>query len=41
LNGKDELLKPETEWKGIPAKTENSKLEIDKNFYVAGFNISE
>ncbi|SHM70498.1 M1 family metallopeptidase [Flavobacterium xinjiangense] len=41
LNGKDELLKPGTEWKGIPAKTENSKLEIDKNFYVAGFNISE
>ncbi|MDI1306944.1 MAG: M1 family metallopeptidase [bacterium] len=41
LNGKEELLKPETEWKAIPAKTENSKLEIDKNFYVAGFNITE
>lgn len=41
LNGKEELLKPETEWKGIPAKTENPKLEIDKNFYVAGFNITE
>ncbi|KIA86740.1 M1 family metallopeptidase [Flavobacterium sp. AED] len=41
LNGKEELLKPETEWTAIPAKTENSKLEIDKNFYVAGFNITE
>lgn len=41
LNGKEELLKPETEWKEIPTKTENPKLEIDKNFYVAGFNISE
>lgn len=41
LNGKEELLQPETEWKRIPAKTENSRLEIDKNFYVAGFNITE
>lgn len=41
LNGKEELLQPETEWKRIPAKTENSKLEIDKNFYVASFNITE
>ena len=41
LNGKVELLKPETKWKGIPAKNENSKLEVDKNFYVAGFNITE
>ena len=41
LNGKEELLKPETEWKRIPANTENSKLEIDKNFYVASFNITE
>lgn len=41
LNGKEELLQPETEWKNIPLNTENSKLEIDKNFYVAGFNITE
>jgi aminopeptidase N len=41
LNGKEELLEPKTEWKIISAKTENSKLEIDKNFYVAGFNITE
>lgn len=41
LNGKEELLKPETEWKSLPTITENSKLEIDTNFYVAGFNITE
>ncbi|WP_035672392.1 M1 family metallopeptidase [Flavobacterium sp. 83] len=41
LNGKEELLKPETEWKNVQADTENPKLEIDKNFYVASFNITE
>ncbi|MDI6046780.1 M1 family metallopeptidase [Flavobacterium yafengii] len=41
LNGKEELLQPETEWKNIPVNSENSKLEIDKNFYVASFNITE
>ncbi|WP_338644560.1 M1 family metallopeptidase [Flavobacterium sp. KS-LB2] len=41
LNGKEELLQPEIEWKSIPVNSENSILEIDKNFYVAGFNITE
>lgn len=41
LNGKEELLQPETEWKNVAVNTENSKLEIDKNFYVASFNITE
>ncbi|MES2577786.1 MAG: M1 family metallopeptidase [Bacteroidota bacterium] len=41
LNGKEELLQPETEWKSIPVISKNSKLEIDKNFYVASFNITE
>jgi aminopeptidase N len=41
LNGKEELLQPETEWKSIPVNSENSKLETDKNFYVASFNITE
>lgn len=41
LNGKEELLQPEKEWKSIPVNSENSILEIDKNFYVAGFNITE
>ena len=41
LNGKEELLQPETEWKSVPVISKNSKLEIDKNFYVASFNITE
>ncbi|MGZ9736217.1 M1 family metallopeptidase [Flavobacterium sp. GNP002] len=41
LNGKEELLQPETEWKNLPSNNENSKLEIDKNFYVASFNVTE
>nr|WP_315209906.1 M1 family metallopeptidase [uncultured Flavobacterium sp.] len=41
LNGKEELLQPETEWKNVPSNNENSKLEIDKNFYVVSFNITE
>jgi aminopeptidase N len=41
LNGKEELLQPETTWKNVPANTKNLKLEIDKNFYVASFNITE
>lgn len=41
LNGKEELLQPEIEWKLDPANTQNSILEIDKDFYVAGFNITE
>ena len=41
LNGKEELLQPVTEWQRVPVNTENSKLEIDKNFYVASFNITE
>jgi aminopeptidase N len=41
LNGKEELLQPETTWKNVPINAKNSKLEIDKNFYVASFNITE
>lgn len=41
LNGKEELLQPEIEWNRIPANTQNSILEVDKNFYVASFNITE
>ena len=41
LNGKEELLQPEIKWKSLPANTENSKLETDKNFYVASFDITE
>lgn len=41
LNGKEEFLQPETTWKNVPINAKNSKLEIDKNFYVASFNITE
>ncbi|MBG6111375.1 aminopeptidase N [Flavobacterium sp. CG_9.10] len=41
VNGTGKLLKPTTGWDSISVKSENAKLEIDKNFYVAGFNISE
>ncbi|MNS18874.1 Aminopeptidase N [compost metagenome] len=41
LNGTEKLLNPTTEWNSLENKTETPKLEIDKNFYVAGFNITE
>lgn len=41
LNSTEKWLKPETNWNTISAKIENQKMEIDKNFYVAGFNISD
>lgn len=41
LNGTEKLLNPKTEWSRIDAKIENLKLEVDKNFYVAGFNVGE
>jgi aminopeptidase N len=41
LNGTEKLLNPTTEWNSLENKTETPKLEINKNFYVAGFNITE
>lgn len=41
INGKDMWLKPKTDWKQQAITVENPKLEIDKNFYVAGFDITE
>ncbi|WP_348812517.1 M1 family metallopeptidase [Flavobacterium maritimum] len=41
LNGTEKLLNPTTEWNSLESKTETPKLEIDKNFYVASFNITE
>ncbi len=34
LNGKEELLQPEKEWKTIPVTSDNLKLVVDPNFYV-------
>ncbi|WP_269684587.1 M1 family metallopeptidase [Flavobacterium lacustre] len=41
LDGTEKLLNPTTEWNRIEAKMETPKLEIDKDFYVASFNITE
>lgn len=41
INGKDMWLKPKTDWEQQAITVENPKLEIDKNFYVAGFDITE
>jgi aminopeptidase N len=41
INGEDKWLKPGTNWNKERVINENPILEIDKNFYVAGFNITE
>jgi aminopeptidase N len=40
LNGTEQLLKPETQWNHIPYENANPVLEINKDFYATGFNIS-
>jgi aminopeptidase N len=41
LDGTEKLLNPTTEWNRIEAKMETPKLETNKDFYVASFNITE
>ena len=41
LNGTDVVLKPTSTWKVDKAASEKPTLEIDKDFYVASFNITE
>jgi aminopeptidase N len=41
LNDTEMVLKPATNWKQEEVEIKNSKLEIDTNFYVAKFNITE
>lgn len=41
LNGVEKVLYPQINWKKEAFENENPKLEIDKNFYVASFNITE
>ena len=40
LNGKEQLLKPETNWNIIPYENSNPVLEMNKDFYATSFNIS-
>lgn len=41
LNGKDELLQPENQWKTIPITNNELKLVVDPNFYVESLNVTE
>ena len=41
LNGKDELLQPENQWKTIPLSNNELKLVVDPNFYVESINATE
>lgn len=41
LNGKDELLQPENQWKTIPLSNNELKLVIDPNFYVETLKVTE
>jgi aminopeptidase N len=41
IDGKEKWLKPNTEWSTETAEFKIKKLQIDKDFYVAGFDISE
>ncbi|MGL5111281.1 MAG: M1 family peptidase, partial [Flavobacterium sp.] len=41
LNGIAQNLKPTNHWQEMPLKTANPSLEVDKNYYVGSFNITE
>lgn len=41
LDGTEKSLNPTTEWNRIEAKMETPKMEIDKDFYVTSFDITE
>jgi hypothetical protein len=34
LNGKDQWLKPQSEWTTLPKISKDSKVEVDDDFYV-------
>jgi aminopeptidase N len=41
INGQEQLLEPNINWQRKPFNQKESKLSIDKNFYVASMNITE
>jgi aminopeptidase N len=41
LNGVDTVLKPSTDWKSEKISADKPTLEVNKDFYVASFNITE
>lgn len=42
LNGTEQILEPNNEWKMLPlGKTEKPTLEVDNNYYIGSYNITE
>ena len=41
LNGVEQVIKPKTQWQNTNTKTDKTVLEINSNYYVASFNITE
>ena len=41
LNGKEQLLKPTSDWSTLAAVSSQPSLTVDSNFYVASINITD
>ena len=41
IDGIEKVLNPSTEWQNMTSQSDITKLEIDKNYYIASFNITE
>lgn len=41
INGVEKWIKPTIEWTSIAEINNNPKIDVDKNFYVSGFNITD
>ncbi|WP_188050986.1 M1 family metallopeptidase [Flavobacterium sp. GP15] len=41
LNGVEQVIKPKTQWQNTNTKTDKTVLEINSNYYVASFNITD
>lgn len=41
LNGVEQVIKPKTQWQNTNTKTDKTVLEINSNYYVANFNITD
>ena len=41
IDGIEKVLNPSAEWQNMTSQSDITKLEIDKNYYIASFNITE
>ena len=41
IDGIEKVLNPSTDWQNMTSQSDITKLEIDKNYYIASFNITE